>query len=263
MQAFYLTFLAIFGLLLGSFLNVCIYRVPRDLSVVFPRSFCPQCGTGIPWYDNVPVVSYFLLRMRCRACGNGISYRYPVVELCTALLLVAVGARYGITLAALKWGVFECFLQILFWTDFEEMILPDELTLGGAVVGSAFAFLVPGNGSIIALLWPGLSESWRSVADSALGASFFVGLFWAVGAVYRRLRRREVLGFGDVKLLLMLGAFLGFENELRALLIGAVSGSVVGGGYILLARKEAGKQELPFGSFLCFGAACIPLFAGR
>jgi leader peptidase (prepilin peptidase)/N-methyltransferase len=251
---------AVFGLLIGSFLNVCIYRFPRDLSVVTPRSFCPECGKPVAWRDNIPLASYILLRGRCRDCGKPIGWRYPLVELTTAVLFAAIAARYGWSLESLRWMLFEALLTALFWTDLEERILPDELTIGGSLAGVAFAFLTMAPGVMGELLLPLRKPYWRSLANSGIGGIFLSVPIWLLGFTYSRLRKREGLGFGDVKLLMLIGIFLGLENGLLALLIGAVSGSVLGIAYIYFAGKKAAEYELPFGSFLCMGAAAVPLF---
>ncbi len=261
-QLFYVILAAIFGLLFGSFLNVCIYRLPRDLSVVAPRSFCPECGVQIAWYDNLPLVSYAILRGRCRYCDKPIGIRYFLVELTTAVLFALTVSEYGPTLPALKWAVFDAIMVALFWTDFEERILPDELTIGGILAGLIFSVFV----SV-----PGFSEIWisgpatrsRSFTDAVIGGLILSIPIWALGWAYGRLRKRDALGLGDVKLLAAMGAFLGLENGLFALLLGAVTGSVLGLAYILWKRKDAASYELPFGSFLCFGAVIAPLIGRR
>ena len=238
----------LFGLLLGSFLNVCIYRIPRDLSVVAPRSFCPACGEGVAWYDNIPLASYLLLRGRCRRCRHKIGWRYPLVEASTAGLFVLTVAEYGWTLAALKWALFESIMVVLFWTDLEERILPDELTLGGAIAGLVLAFFVPVPG-----------ELGSSILNSLVGACILTVPIFMLGWAYSKIRHREGIGLGDLKLLLLLGVFLGAEEGIRALLIGSIAGSVVGIAYILITRKNAATYWLPFGSFLCAGGAILPL----
>ena len=261
-QAPYLIVIAVLGLLFGSFLNVCIYRIPRDLSVVAPRSFCPECGTQISWRDNIPLLSYFILRGKCRFCGKPIGIRYPLVELTTALTFVAVAVEYGWTVAAFKWSVFEAVLIVLFWTDLDERILPDELTLGGAAVGLIFTPFVPIPGVFADLLLPGSRPVWRSLLNAGLGVLLLAGPIWLLAILYARVRKREVpdvLGMGDLKLILLMEVFLGLEKGLLAALIGTISGSVLGITYIWLRRKEAGKYELPFGTFLCAGAALVPL----
>jgi len=249
----------VWGLVFGSFLNVCIYRIPRDLSIVRPRSFCPECAATIGWRDNIPLVSYFLLRGKCRTCGVQIGYRYPLVELATAILFALVVYRYGLSAAAGKWALFECLMVILFCTDLEERILPDELTLGGAAVGLALAFLVTVPGVLGELFFPDWTPPLRSACNAILGMIFLAGPLWLLGALYAQVRRREGVGLGDVKLLLIFGAFLGLESGLMALLIGAVSGSVLGLIYLIATKRSPAETELPFGTFLCAGAAILPL----
>jgi leader peptidase (prepilin peptidase) / N-methyltransferase len=255
----YLVAAAVLGLLFGSFLNVCIYRLPRDLSVVTPRSFCPECGARIGWRDNIPLLSYALLRGRCRHCGKRIGVRYPFVEGTLAVLLVAAIYRYGWTVAGFKWSVFEAIMVTLFWTDIEERLLPDEFTLGGTLAGVLFAFFVMVPGAAGELLLPQRGPLARSLVNAGLAALFIAGPIWFIGFAYSHLRKKEGLGMGDVKLLLLLGVFLGLENGLLALLIGAVSGSVLGLIYVRVTHKDAGSYELPFGSFLCAGGALVPL----
>jgi leader peptidase (prepilin peptidase) / N-methyltransferase len=250
---------ALFGLLIGSFLNVCIYRIPRDLSVVSPRSFCPECENQIVWYHNIPVMSYAVLRGRCSTCRKPIALRYPLVELTTAVLFALVAVRYGWSLAAFKWALFEGLAIVLFWTDMEERILPDEFTLGGAVAGLVLALFVPVHGPILDLLLSGTVIVWRSLLSAVVGAVLLAAPMWAIGVFYQLIRKREGLGFGDVKLIMLMGSFLGFESGLLALLIGAVSGSVLGIAYILITRQSTSSYQLPFGSFLCVGAAIVPL----
>jgi leader peptidase (prepilin peptidase)/N-methyltransferase len=259
LEALYVAAAALFGLLFGSFLNVCIYRIPRDLSVAAPRSYCPECGACIRWHDNVPLLSYALLRGCCRACGKRIGFRYPIVELTTALLFAAVIIRYGWTLGGLKWALFEALVITLFWTDMEERILPDELTVGGTLAGLILAIFVQVPGQASELLPPGSKLAWRSLLNAGMGAMVLAGPIWVLGIVYAHVRGREGVGLGDVKLLVLLGVFLGLENGLLALLIGAISGSVLGMAYIWLTHKKASTYELPLGSFLCAGAALAPL----
>lgn len=250
---------AIFGLLFGSFLNVCIYRIPRDLSVIRPRSFCPECGQQLAWYDNIPVLSYAVLLGKGRCCGKAIGLRYPIVEMATSLAFFAITLRYGWTLVALKWCLFEAILIVLFWTDLEERILPDELTLGGIALGIILALFVPVPSFLGELLLPVSRPGLRSLLNAALGGVLLAAPMWLVGKIYQRIRHREGLGLGDVKLLALFGVFLGLEQGLGALMVGAVSGSVVGLILVAVKRKAALTYELPFGSFLCVGAALVPL----
>ncbi len=244
------------GLLIGSFLNVCIYRMPRDLSVVRPRSFCPQCKKMVAWYDNIPVVSYLLLRGRCRHCQRSIPVRYPAVELLTGLLFALVVMLHGPTLAALKMWLFAALVVGLIFTDLEERILPDEFTLGGTLAALVIAAIVPMPPGFLSLFVPpGFPLVWLSLGEAVLGAVVASGALWTVGKAYELLRKREGLGFGDVKMVAMIGAFLGLSGALFTLVLGSVLGSVAGLAYILVTRKDASTYQLPYGSFL--GAATL------
>ena len=251
------------GLLIGSFLNVCIYRMPRDLSVVRPRSFCPACEHPIAWYDNVPVFSYFLLGRRCRQCGQPISARYPIVELLTAALFFAIVNALGPTAVAAKLCLLVALLVGLTFADLEERTLPDEFTLGGTVVGLVLAWFVPVDDVIAHLLLPALgirpAEAWMSVAESALGAALPSGFLWLGGLLFEKIRHKEGLGLGDVKMIAMIGAFLGLRATLLTLVLGSISGSVIGLIYIHFTKKDASTYELPFGTFLGFAAMFVAL----
>lgn len=252
---------ALFGLLIGSFLNVCIYRIIRDMSVVTPRSFCPECGESIAWFDNIPVLSYVLLRGKCRHCSKPIGLRYPAVEILTAIIFAFVGARYGYHLSSLKWCVFEAILIALCFTDLEERILPDELTIGGTAAGIIFATFVHVSGAFSELILSNKRPIVQSLFEAVLGALLLTLPIWWLAMFWARLRKREVLGMGDVKLLPLIGAFLGLEHGIFALLIGSVSGVVLGGGYIHVTRQKAGSYELPLGTFFCLGAGILPLLS--
>jgi leader peptidase (prepilin peptidase) / N-methyltransferase len=251
-----LAFLA--GLLIGSFLNVCVYRLPRDLSVVRPRSHCPACEKQIDWYDNIPVVSYLILGGRCRHCGERIPWRYPVVELATAAAFALCVARLGLTWPALKFSALSAILITLIATDWEERILPDEFTLGGTVLGIALSGVVlldPGIATL--LLYGRIAMRWLSVAESLSGALLASGLIWGFAWLYGKIRKRDVLGFGDVKMIAMLGAFLGLEEALLILCVAGFVGSILGILYIMIAKKDWSTYELPYGSFI--GAAGLAL----
>ncbi len=249
---------ALIGLLFGSFLNVCIYRIPRDVSVVRPRSFCPGCNRQIRAADNIPILSYLLLRGRCRNCDYRIAIRYPLVELTTAILFAAVALHYRTVGSTLKWAFFESILIVLFWTDLEERILPDELTLGGTILGLLLAPAIRIPGSLIAIFFPDWRPSAQSLVNAIAGALLFSGSLWLLSVIYAAIRKREGVGQGDIKLLALFGAFLGVEGALEALLIGSVAGSVVGPLYLWARRRDLRTYELPFGSFLCVGAAIVP-----
>jgi leader peptidase (prepilin peptidase)/N-methyltransferase len=258
---FVLSLAALLGLVIGSFLNVCIFRIPRDLSVVRPRSFCPSCEAPIAWYDNIPLLSFVLLRGRCRNCSEPIGASYLLVEVITAATFVAVVSTYGVSLPAAKWIIFECLLIILFWTDWQERILPDEFTLGGSALGLVLAFVVYVPGLVGEILLK--ERGWRatSVSNAVLGALFASLPIWLLGFLYEKVRGREGLGFGDVKLLLLIGMFLGPENALSALTLGATGGAVFGIAQLLIRRQDGWNYALPFGSFLSAAAYLIPLFS--
>ena len=247
------------GLLIGSFLNVCIFRLPRDLSVVRPRSFCPACEEQIAWYDNIPVVSFILLRGRCRKCGEGISVRYPLVELITGLLFSAAVFQWGPTPQALKFCIFSAIIVTLVSSDIEERILPDEFTIGGAVAGVVLAWFVPLTVNL-ALFVPSRNLHLLSVVESAIGAVVASGSIWLVGELYYRLRKREGLGFGDVKMVAMIGAFMGLQGALLTLIAGSMLGGIGGLIYILLTGKNASTYQLPFGAFLGASAMAVAIF---
>ncbi len=252
------------GLLIGSFLNVCIYRLPRDLSVVRPRSFCPSCGHRIAWYDNVPVLSYLLLRARCRYCKSRISGRYALVELLTGVLFFCYVDRLGPGLPAVKFCLFGALLVGLLFADLEERILPDELTLGGIAAAVVLAWFVPLKDQVAeALLWMAgiqLGERWDSVAEAVMAATVPSLFLWLGGWLYWKLRHREGLGLGDVKLVAMIGAFLGLRGALLTLIAGSLLGSIIGYAYIRLAGKDPATYQLPFGTFLSAAAIAVSFF---
>ncbi|HVH86164.1 MAG TPA: prepilin peptidase, partial [Terriglobales bacterium] len=230
--------LFLFGLVFGSFLNVVIYRVPRGLSVVKPRSACPNCGAAVRGYDNIPVLSWIILRGRCRDCRHPISPRYAVVELLCGFLFVSAyfyAAPLTSQLALwtlLKLCIFFFLLLGLIFIDFEHHLLPDALTIPGLLIGLALSLLIPVGGlphalirRILALQWPlPVVSLLESLFGAALGALFI----YVVGELYFRVRHIEGMGFGDVKLMAMVGAFLGAELTLFTIFAGALLGSFFG-----------------------------------
>jgi leader peptidase (prepilin peptidase)/N-methyltransferase len=231
----------LFGLVIGSFLNVCIYRLPRGKSVVSPPSACGSCNRQLRWFENIPVVSWVVLRGRCARCNAPISMQYPLVELVTALLFAAVVAVTppGPLLAARL--LFGCALIVLFAIDLEHQILPNVITLPGIVIGLLFAVAGP----------PG----WRA---SVLGAALGGGVLYAIAAGYYYLRHEDGLGMGDVKMLAMIGAFLGWQQMLLTLVLASFAGALVGVCLIALQRGTM-KYALPFGTFLAAGALAAML----
>jgi len=223
------------GLAFGSFLNVCIYRLPQGMSVITPGSACPQCKQPIRFYDNVPILSWLVLRGRCRNCRSWISPRYLVVELLTGLLFLACNQRFGFALATVKYCTFGFLLLGLIFTDAETQLLPDKMTLTGLGVGLIFSLVVPVN-DLVSQLLPGLvsmpafSTSWRwlSLLDAVTGAVVGASFIYGAGAIYLRARGVEGMGFGDVKLMAMVGAFLGVRLTIFTIFAGSITGSLFG-----------------------------------
>jgi leader peptidase (prepilin peptidase)/N-methyltransferase len=252
------------GLLIGSFLNVCVYRLPRDLSVVSPRSYCPACEKRIAWYDNIPLLSFFLLRGRCRYCQEAIPIRYPIVELTTALLFSWSVFSGGMSLHALKLCVLSAILVTLVASDIEERILPDEFTLGGVLAGFAFAWFAPLAPALSLLLTPQFHDlRVLSLVEAGIGAGVSAGAIWLVARIYQMLRHREGMGLGDVKMVAMIGAFLGLQGALLTLIISSVIGGIGGLIYIVVTGKEASSYQLPFGAFLGISAFSIAMFGDK
>ncbi len=236
--------LALIGAAAGSFLNVIIYRLPRGLSVVRPRSHCTSCGRKIAPHDLIPVLSFLLLRGRCRGCGARIALRYPAVEALGAILTVLVVSQTaGLALAAVRW-VFALALIAVLFIDYDFQIIPDAITLPGVVVGLAFSLVGP-----------------IAIGDALLGVAIGGGGLLLVALAYQWIARREGLGMGDVKLMAMVGAFLGWQGALATLVIGSCAGSLVGTG-LLISHRGTRHTALPFGSFLA-PAAWVVLLAGE
>lgn len=228
---------AAFGAVIGSFLNVCIYRIPKGRSIVWPGSACGSCGHMLAWFENIPVLSYVFLRGRCRACGAPISLRYPFVELLTAVMFAGAWWLYGPSALLASRLIFGSALIVLFAIDLEYHLLPNVITIPGIVVGFAFSVITP----------PG----WVA---SLIGIVVGGGVLWAIAEGYYRLRHEEGLGMGDVKMLAMIGAFVGWKLTLVTLMLASFAGSIVG--VLLIASRRGGlKYALPFGTFLALGAA--------
>ena len=238
-------FSVLFGLCLGSFANVCIYRIPLNKSIVHPPSSCPACGGKIRFFDNIPVISYLLLMGRCRQCETSISMRYPLVEILMAFLSLALFIRFGFQLQTIQFIVFAGTLVILSFIDLDHKILPDVLTLPGIAVGFLVSFL-PGG------------ISW---AGSLIGLAAGGGSLYLVATVYERITGREGLGGGDIKLLAMIGAWMGWQSLPLIVLMSSLSGAVIGSVFILSGGKGA-RTQIPFGPFLSLGALSY-LFFGR
>jgi leader peptidase (prepilin peptidase)/N-methyltransferase len=297
MDLFFGSTFFLFGLIFGSFLNVCIHRVPRGESVVFPSSACPKCHQEIKAYDNIPVLSWLILGGRCRNCRTPITPRYVMVELLTAFLFLACYWRFGLTLLALKYCVFSFLITGLIFIDAEWKLLPDLLTLPGLVLGLIFSWFVPVDqllAELLPLFFPASSLhgwSWHllSFMDSLLGAAIGAGFIFGVGFVYLHARGVEGMGFGDVKLMAMVGAFLGVKLTVLTIFAASLLGTIFGVAMILavwmrrtrrriarnreskgIARRRAWQSaklvyrsyQMPFGVFLG-SMALFSLFFGQ
>jgi leader peptidase (prepilin peptidase) / N-methyltransferase len=286
----------LYGLAFGSFLNVCIYRLPLGLSVVRPRSACPNCKTQIAFYDNLPVLSWLILRGRCRHCQCRISPQYLLIELLTGILFLICYQQFGFTLATLKYCVFGFLLLGLIFTDAETKLLPDKLTLPGLALGLVFSLFVPVH-DLASQFFPGMVHlplnasaqvSLFSLLDSLLGAALGASFIYGAGAVYLRWRGAEGMGFGDVKLMAMIGAFLGIKLTVLTIFTASFVGSLFGLATVAMvwmkrtrrfmrtlnnleAARRRGWQsaqmvyrhyQMPFGVFLG-GMALFALFFGN
>lgn len=237
--------LALVGLAIGSFLNVCIHRLPRRSSVVSPGSRCPHCGYALRWFDNIPVISYVLLGGRCRHCRARISPGYPLVELTTMGVFLAHYAVFGLDTLLIPRLLFACALIVLFAIDLEHHLLPNAITLPGIIVGLVFSLVLP----------PGL-------LSALLGVLVGGGVLWVIGEVYYRFTGYEGMGGGDVKMLAMIGAFLGWQLVIVALVFSSLAGSIIG--LLVIVLKRGGmKHALPYGTFLAAGALIASLFGER
>ena len=296
MEPVYASSIFFLGLAFGSFLNVCIYRLPLGLSVVAPRSACPHCKRPIAFYDNLPVISWLLLRGRCRNCETKISARYLFIEVLTGVLFLGCYAYFGFTLATLKYCVFGFLLLGLIFTDAETKLLPDKLTLPGLALGLVFSSIVPVN-DVASQFLPGmldlpfsadLAARLFSLFDSLLGAALGASFIYGAGAVYLRWRGMEGMGFGDVKLMAMVGAFLGMKLTIFTIFTASLAGSLFGLATVLMvwvkrthrstrrlaslqAARRRGWQsaqmvyrhyQMPFGVFLG-SMALLALFVGN
>lgn len=237
-------FAFLFGGAVGSFLNVCIFRIPADISIVSPPSACPKCQHKIRWYENIPILSYLALRGRCSSCKTRISLRYPSIEFLTGVLFMLVLYYFGFSTATLIYWLFVAALVVLTFIDLDHQIIPDVISLPGIVVGFICSFFIP----------------WLPWLDSLLGIVAGGGSLLLIAWLYEKLAKREGMGGGDIKLLAMIGAFLGWKAVLPVIFLSSLCGTLVGVPLMLL-QKEDGGFAIPFGPFLNF-AALIYLFWG-
>jgi leader peptidase (prepilin peptidase) / N-methyltransferase len=263
----FLVFYAVLGLIVGSFLNVCIYRLPRGESIVFPGSHCPGCSKPLRPYDNIPLFSYLWLRGKCRHCATKISPQYPAVELLTCLAFLGCALRWGPAPPTYVNSLFLSAIVVLVFIDYQHQILPNAITLPGTAAGillspfqeSAF-YLDPPVLSIGGFLAPGAADSALPWVGSILGALCGGGVLFLVGSTYQALRHRQGLGMGDVKMMAFVGAFLGWRLALLTVFAGSCIGTLAGL-FLVLFRGKNLQSKLAFGTFLGAGAA-IALFYG-
>ncbi len=240
-----LLFVFAFGAVIGSFLNVCIYRIPAGKSIVTPPSSCPSCGHQIRWYQNIPIFSYLFLLGRCASCKKKISIRYPLIEALTGALFCLVFYKFGFQPATLIYWFFAAALVTISFIDLDHQIIPDVISLPGIVVGFLVSFFIP----------------WHSWLDSLLGILIGGGSLYLIALAYELLAKREGMGGGDIKLLAMFGAFLGWQAVLPIIFMASLLGSLVGVP-LMMAQKKDSKLALPFGPFLAL-AAIVQLLWGR
>jgi len=244
-----IVFIFLLGTIVGSFLNVCITRIPEDISIVTPGSRCPRCMTPIKPYDNVPVFAWLWLRGKCRACGAPISAMYPLIELSTGLLFVAAFFEFGITQTTVKWLFFTCLIIILTVTDLRVRLLPDVVNWPGFAAGLLFsAFVPPGDGfagmllgRLLQVRLPGFAAG---ILDGLLGAAFGSFLLWGMARGYKLVRGHEGMGMGDVKMIAMIGAFLGLRGTFLTLLLGSLLGSLIGVGLVAALYLGGWRSDL-------------------
>lgn len=233
----------IFGTIVGSFLNVCIYRIPMGESVIYPFSHCPKCGEKIKWYDNIPIISYLILRGKCRNCGEKISVQYPLIELLTGILTAGVIWRYGVSFVSLYFLILIYVLIVVSMIDLKTMLVPVKLCYFAMVAGILLSLFVP----VI------------SFKDSILGASFGAGIILFIIETYYIFTGKEGMGYGDANIMAVIGAFLGWEKVLLTIFFASLIGSVVGIALMVLRGKNV-KFALPFGPFLSAGTYITILF---
>ena len=253
----------LFGLVIGSFLNVCIARLPVDGSVLRPPSHCPRCKTPIKWFDNIPLLSFLLLGGKCRSCRASISWRYPLVELLNGLSYAGTVYVFDLTGEALLLMVVCSSLLVITFIDLDHQIIPDVITLPGMALGLALApvFMTALAGPLPFGLLPDAGSYVTGLLNSVFGLVLGGGPLWLVGWLWEKLRKVEAMGGGDVKLMGMLGSFLGWQGAVLIIMLGALTGTVVGLTLMLL-KKHRAEQHIPFGPFLAVGAFLV-IFAGE
>jgi leader peptidase (prepilin peptidase)/N-methyltransferase len=262
LNTFFLVMSLVLGCMVGSFLNVCIYRIPRGESIVRPRSKCPKCGNGIAWYDNFPIVSWLVLGAKCRYCGQPISWQYPLVESITGVFFACVYLRFHMTVATPVYMFLAAGLIMVTFVDLTDWTIPDEVTLPGIPLGilcGLIGMFVPSTGFIV-----------HDVFDALIGAALGGGVLYSLDKLTFLLAKKRGMGFGDVKLLAMLGAFLGWKSVIVIIMLASFIGSIAGLLLIVVNRRLGPQTEdapqgghyLPFGPYLALGGV-LYLFFGE
>jgi leader peptidase (prepilin peptidase)/N-methyltransferase len=240
-----LLFALLFGAIIGSFLNVVILRLPSENgSIVFPASHCPRCQHTLSWYENIPIISFLVLRGRCRHCREKISWQYPIVELCMAILTAAVVHRFGLSITTAGYFLFCAAILVIIWIDLQHQIIPDVISLPGIILGFLFSFVNP-------------TLSWQ---NSLIGLLLGGGVLYAIALFYFLWKKQEGMGGGDIKLLAMIGAFLGWQSLPFVIFASSLLGSVIGI-LVMIKQGKGGKTRIPFGPFLSVAALAYLFFS--
>jgi len=235
----------ILGAAIGSFLNVCIYRLPRGISLISPSSHCPLCKAVIKWYTNIPLIGYFLLRGKCHSCHSNISLRYPFIELLTGLAFVSTFNTHGPTLVSLIYFMLIASLIVIAWIDIDFYIIPDVISIPGILIGFLSSVFI-------------LNLNWL---DSLIGIALGGGSLLSVAIIYKLIKNKEGMGMGDVKLLAMIGAFLGWRPIIFIIFASSFLGSIIGATYLIFSKEDSSKQ-IPFGPFISI-ATILYIFFGK
>ena len=247
---FPLVVVTLFGLCIGSFLNVCIYRIPQAKSILYPGSTCGSCGAPVRFYDNIPVLSYLILGGKCRSCKTPFSFRYPMVELLTGLMALAITLKYGFSFESLIYFVFICSLLVITFIDIDHQIIPDILSLPGIPICFLAAFALP------------TTSYTGTLINSLLGILVGGGTLFMVGWLYMLATKKEGMGGGDIKLLAMIGALIGWKGILFTVMVSSAVGSIVGIAVMARMKKDM-KLAIPFGPFLSIGAISYIFFGKK
>jgi len=236
--------LFIFGACIGSFLNVCIFRIPEKKSIVFPGSFCPVCNNSIPFYCNIPILSFLFLQGKCKECKTRISLRYPLIEILTGIVPVFLFFKFGPTPSFLFWFSFICTLIVISFIDFDHQIIPDIISIPGIFIFASSGFFIPG----------------MSFTNVLMGILAGGGILYSIAFLYYKLRNTQGMGGGDIKLLAMIGAAIGFKGVIFTIFTGSLAGTVAGVFAMIFTKGNNSQLKIPFGPYLSLGAILYIFF---